>query len=103
MMSYVNFINITKKSRNQIESGSLTQGLLQSFVLLGYVIFMGMYLVLNYKNLDLPSFRIKYENFYKEVAIKNRAQRSVFFYPAFLIKRWLIVLTIVVMGQDSGL
>jgi hypothetical protein len=50
----------------------------------------------------MNSFEAKYENFYKDIAYK-RGRRTVFFYPAFLLKRWFILFTIVIMGKNIGL
>ena len=107
MMSYANYLNLVLKSREKImsldeETKNVFAGVCFSSLLLAYPLAISRFLLYNHSELDNKVFRKKYENFYKEVKIKNNGRRAVFFYPFFLFQRW-IYMTIIVITHNTGL
>ena len=57
----------------------------------------------NVQQLNSDKLRKKYEQFYLEVSVVNRKPKHMLYYPLFLLKRWLLSISIIVMGQNTGL
>ena len=51
----------------------------------------------------MPNFRHKFEFFYIELAVRSYDKRTIFYYPYFLIRRWVTVFALVLMGRNTGL
>ena len=81
----------------------MTPGVLFSIALLAYPFLMALFLNYNREHLNSLESRKKYENFYKDVHIKIRGRKAIYYYPQFLTKRWLIIMISVLMGRNSGL
>ena len=75
---------------------------------LGLLLFIYPFLIssfLFYSNsrLNTSDFRLKFENFYKDINVTSRGRRTIFFYPMFLIQRWFMIFISPIFKNDSGL
>jgi hypothetical protein len=102
-MTYINYIGITIKARNliiseDIENQNKALGITLCLALLSYPMYISYFLKSHVLELDSAAFRKKYEQFYKEVSVVNRDPENMLYYPLFLAKRWLLQVSIVIMG-----
>ena len=66
-------------------------------------IIFGLYLYTNYHHLDDPKYKAKYEVLYRKVSILRGDRYTVLYYSYYLLKRWLLFLTVFLIGEDSAL
>ena len=51
----------------------------------------------------MPEFKQKFGSLSTELAVRSYERKTIFYYPYFLIRRWVTVFAIVLMGTNTGL
>lgn len=113
MLTYVNYLSLVQRARSLIvenfvediekENAYFWSGDFLGLLLFIYPISISSFLFYGKNKLNNPDFRLKFDNFYKDINVISRGRRTVFFYPLFLIQRWFMIFISPIFGNDSGL
>jgi hypothetical protein len=86
-----------------MQKGDFGAPLLIYGLLLASIGFATLFILTNAHRTDNDKFIAKHKQLYQEITLKKRGKKALLYYPIYFLKRWLLVLVILITADNTAI